>query len=89
MAREPLQNASDALRKASEAAEGDAREQLYEHSDRLAKLAAADQRPDHGRLARAERKVTDAAEGSSDEVEAYVDEAIEYVHAYRETLDGV
>lgn len=90
MAHEELQDASEALRKASEAADSDdARERLYTHSDELARLATADQGPDHGRLARVERQVSTVAEQTGGDVEAHVQEAISYIHAYREDLEGV
>lgn len=89
MTSEKLQNASEALRKASEAAESDeARERLYEHSNRLAELATGGT-PDHGTLARVERQVSTVAEQTSGEVEDHVEEAVSYVHAYREDLEGV
>ncbi|NHN46229.1 hypothetical protein G9464_01265 [Halostella sp. JP-L12] len=90
MSREELQRASELLREASEAADdAEARERLGEQADEFADLASADRDPDHGRLARHERIVDDAASGENETVRENVEEAIERVHAFRETIEGV
>ena len=90
MTRDELQTASELLREASDAADDEeARERLDEQADEFADLAEADRDPDHGRLARHERVVDDAASGESETVREKVDEAIEHVHAFRETIEGV
>jgi len=90
MVREELQTASELLREASDAADADeASERLAEQADEFADLATADRDPDHGRLARHERIVGDAASDENETVREKVDEAIDRVHAFRETIEGV
>lgn len=84
-----LRRASDELRAAAEAAEGDARKRLHEQSDALADLAARERGPDHGRLARHERAIEDAAADASETPAEHVDAALDAIHAYRETVEGV
>lgn len=90
MTREELERASEALRRAGEAAEdADARRRLHEQSDHMARLATAEQGPDHGRLARHERAIDGAADGAGDAVAEHAEAALSAIHDYRETLEGV
>lgn len=84
-----LRRASEDLRAAAEGAEGDARERLHEQSDALADLAARERKPDHGRLARHERAIEDAAADAGEAATERARAALEAIHAYRETLEGV
>lgn len=84
-----LRRASEELRAAAEAAEGDARQRLHEQSEALADLAARERGPDHGRLARHERAIEDAAADAGETVTDHVEAALEAIHAYRETVEGV
>jgi hypothetical protein len=89
MVREELQSASDHLRQASEAAEGETRRRLYDLSDRLARQATADRGPDHGSLARhtnALREVEDDLDGEAVE---HVRSALSAISSYREGVEGV
>jgi hypothetical protein len=86
---EHLRTASEELRAAAEAADGDARQRLHEQSEALADLAARERGPDHGRLARHERAIADAADGAGETAADHADAALEAIHAYRETVEGV
>jgi len=90
MTRENLQEASQHLESAAEAAENDdARERLHEQSDQLARLADRERGPDHGRLARHESAISDVADEEGGEVAEHVEAALSAIHAYRETIEGV
>lgn len=89
MVREDLQAASEALRRAAEAASDDLEGRIYEQSTQLATLAAREQPPDHGRLARHSRTLQELADeadtGAREEIEA----ARERVRSFREGVEGV
>jgi hypothetical protein len=90
MAREKLQNASTALREAAAGADdADAEERLYDQSERMAELAAAERGPDHGQLARHENALHELIDATEDDVRASVEAALESVQEYREGVEGV
>lgn len=89
MVREKLSEASDNLREAAIEAKEEFEERLYERSDELARLAAADEGPDHGRLARITHALGDLGEDVEAETREYVQRAKEKVKEYRESVDGV
>ncbi len=89
MSREELASAGDRLASAAEEASGDARETLSDLADQLDRLAEADHGPDHGRLARIEAKLDDVQTTESDDVAVAIDAALDDIHAYRETIEGV
>lgn len=89
MVREKLSEASDNLREAAIEAKAEFEERLYERSDELANLAAADEGPDHGRLARITHALDDLAEDVEDDARDAVERAKEKVKEYRENVDGV
>jgi len=89
MSRNELATAGDLLASAAEDASPDARETLTELAGQLRRLADADHGPDHGRLARIEAKLDDVQTSESDEVAVAIDEALDGIHAYRETIEGV
>jgi hypothetical protein len=90
MARDQLQTASEELRQASESAtDADAQRRLHEQSDQFAQLATADRGPDHGRLARHLRILSEIRESLDGDAATHVDDAVESITAYRETVDGV
>jgi len=64
------------------------RTELATAGDLLAS-AAEDAGPDHGRLARIEAKLDTVQTSESDEVAVAIDEALDEIHAYRETVEGV
>lgn len=90
MESDHLDEASDHLRNAAIATTNEDHEQrLYDQSEQLAKLAASEDGPDHGRLAR----ITHALDELSTELGADAAEDVAAakasVEAYRETVDGV
>lgn len=89
MVREELSDASDNLREAAIEAKAEFEERLYERSDELANLAAADEGPDHGRLARVTHALDDLIEDVEEETSEHVQQAKEKVEEYREGVDGV
>lgn len=86
---EHLRRASQRLAAAAEVDDGDANERLREQADELAELADRDRGPDHGRLARHERAIEDAAGDAGEAATEHVESALDSVHAYRETVEGV
>lgn len=91
MPREELQAASEALRRAAAAVGDDDREsRIYEQSNEMAKLATRDRGPDHGRLDRHRHTLQNLAdEVDDDETRAAIDEALDRIRSYRETIEGV
>jgi hypothetical protein len=89
MTRTELATASETLASAAHDASGDATEALSDLADQLESLAEADRGPDHGRLARIEAKLDDVQPDVSDAVATSIDDALDSIHDYRETLDGV
>lgn len=89
MVREQLSEASDNLREAAVEARDKFEERLYERSDELARLAAADDGPDHGRLARITHALDELADDVEEETREHVQHAKEKVEEYRENVDGV
>lgn len=90
MTREQLAAASDTLRTASEEVSNEAAEKrLVEQADQIGELAEADRGPDHGRLARHEHALEEVKALLGPEHEGYVDDALDEMRAYRETVEGV
>ncbi len=89
MTRTELATASETLASAADDTSGDATESLESLADQLDDLAEGDRGPDHGRLARIEAKLDDVQPDVSDDVAASIDDALDSIHDYRETLDGV
>ncbi|PSQ59757.1 MAG: hypothetical protein BRD23_03635 [Halobacteriales archaeon SW_9_67_25] len=89
MSREELASARDRLASATEEASEDAGTTLSDLAGQLDRLAGADRGPDHGRLARIEAKLDDVQTDESDDVAAAIDAALDDIHAYRETIEGV
>ncbi|MFT4921193.1 MAG: hypothetical protein ACI8XM_000388 [Haloarculaceae archaeon] len=90
MTRQELAHASDQLATAAaDATDADVQERLTELSDQLDQLSEASRGPDHGRLARIEAKLDDVQDSESDEVAVTIDDALDDIHAYRETIEGV
>ena len=89
MSHELLEDASDRLRAAAEATEGDTQQRLYDQSDVLATLATRERGADHGRLARHMHALAELAdETDGDAWEAIVD-ARSTLSTFREDVDGV
>jgi hypothetical protein len=90
MAREELQEASNALRRAAErAGDSEVEERVYNQSNQMAKLATRDRGPDHGRLDRHEHTLRSLADEAGEDARADVEAAIEAIRSYRETVEGV
>ena len=84
-----LREASDHLRRAAEAAEGEVRERLETQAEKLATAADRERGPDHGSLARRTNVVRELGEEGGDEVREQTDAAVKRINAYRENLPGV
>jgi predicted amidophosphoribosyltransferase len=90
MGHNHLSAASDHLREAAIATTNEDHEQrLYDQSDQLARLAAADSGPDHGRLARVTHALNELLQELDADAKESVEAAKERVKAYRETVEGV
>lgn len=90
MARETLEDAAETLQHAADAAtDEETRERLRTQSSQLADHAAADRGPDHGTLARHEHILTDIADEEGGDVGASVEDALESIRSFRETVSGV
>ena len=89
MTRTELQQAAESLRTAAEAADDDeARERLQAQAEKFDALAEAERGPDHGKLAHHEHILTEIAGDEPDAAER-IEAALESIHAYRETVEGV
>ena len=89
MTRDSLADASELLESAADAVDGDAAERLDSLSDQLDTLAERDRDPDHGRLARIESGLDEIQADASDEVAATIEDALDAIRDFRETLEGV
>jgi hypothetical protein len=89
MPREELQAASDDLRAAAEAASGELQSRIYDQSNQLAELAAAERGPDHGRLDRHMNILAEIAEETEGDVKSHVESARENVREYRTGVAGI
>jgi hypothetical protein len=90
MAREALQAASNVLRRAAEqVGDEELEDRIYSQSNQMAKLAAREQGPDHGRLDRHMHTLHELAGETEGDVREDVEEAREQLRTYRETLEGV
>jgi hypothetical protein len=89
MSRPALEAASEELRKASELAEGDLRERLYDHSNQVATLASREEGPDHGRLDRHMNALYEIAGETDGDLHDHVVAARNELKEYREGVAGV
>ncbi|SEH68774.1 hypothetical protein SAMN05192561_1373 [Halopenitus malekzadehii] len=88
MSSQKLRDASDVLREAATAIDGNAGDRLAEQADRLGTLADRDRGPDHGTVARHQQKLKDITADEPTATDA-VNEANDLLNAYRETIEGV
>jgi type VI protein secretion system component VasF len=87
---EQLQRAAERTREAADAAADAAvRERLLDQAETFETLATADRGPDHGRIARHESILDEIADEAGTEVAGHLDEVVDHLHAYRETIEGV
>ena len=89
MSHELLEDASDRLRAAAEATEGDTQQRLYDQSDALATLATRERGADHGRLARHMHALAELAEETEGPAREAVEDARSKLATFREGVDGV
>jgi hypothetical protein len=90
MTSQELHSASELLASAAgDTPDPDARESLSNLSEQLGRLGDADRGPDHGRLARIESKLDGVQADASDDVAVTIENALDEIHAYRETVEGV
>lgn len=88
--QEALEEAAQSLREAAEAADDEGnRERLENQSEQLQGIAEDPSGVDHGKLARHEHVITSIGDDEGGDVADRVDDAIESIHAFRETLEGV
>jgi hypothetical protein len=90
MTKPQLARARDLLASAAEdASDTEAQETLSNLSDQLDRLADSDHGPDHGRLAHIKAKLEDIQARESDAVAVTIEDALDEIHAFRETIEGV
>lgn len=89
MSRPDLEAASERLRDAAAAAGPELAEALTDQAETVASLAAAENGPDHGRLARLEHTLRSLQADASGDVPDHVEAALEKIKSYRETVEGV
>jgi hypothetical protein len=89
MARGELEAASEELRRASELADGDLQQRLYDQSNQVAELAARDRGPDHGRLDRHMNTLYEIAGETDGELHDRVVAARDHLGEYRSGVEGV
>ncbi|WP_372910455.1 hypothetical protein [Salinigranum sp.] len=89
MSRPALEAASEELRKASELAEGDLQQRLYDHSNQVATLASREEGPDHGRLDRHMNTLYEIAGETDGALHDHVVAARDKLKEYREGVAGV
>ncbi len=89
MSRDELQQVAATVERAADRTDStEVRERLQAQSAEFDDLATADRGPDHGKLARHEHILSEIAEESPD-VADDIEDALEAIHAYRETIEGV
>ena len=89
MTRTELEAASEALRKASELADGELQERLYDHSNQVAELASRESGPDHGRLDRHMNALYEIAQETEGDLHDHVVAARSHLREYRTGVPGV
>jgi hypothetical protein len=89
MTADLLADASEHLRRAADAAEGDAADRFDREADALIAAAADDSGVDHGWLAKHTHTIRDAAGGASHEARGHAEAAVECINEYREDVPGV
>ncbi len=89
MVRQELATGSDLLASAANDTSGEAADRLDDLAGQLDTLADRESAPDHGRLARIESALDDIQSDASDDVAGTIDEALDEIHAFRETIEGV
>ena len=90
MTRQELAAAAETLKEASDrASEADVKSGLDEQAAQMTRLADADRGPDHGRLARHERMLSNLADQTDQETAELISAALADIRDYRSTIEGV
>lgn len=89
MSSSELEAAAEALEAGAEAASGGTADRLATQAETVADLAERPSAADHGRLARLEHTLREIRESASDAAAARIDDAMDRISAYRETVEGV
>lgn len=90
MTRQELAAAAETLNEASDrASEADVKSGLDEQAAQMTRLADADRGPDHGRLARHERMLSNLADQTDQETAELIFAALADIRDYRSTIEGV
>ncbi|MFC7097166.1 DUF7553 family protein [Halobaculum marinum] len=89
MTRQLLTDASEHLRRAADATDGDTAARFERVADALANAAEADAGPDHGWMAKRIHTIRDAASDAGTEAADHAEAAVECISEYREGVPGV
>lgn len=90
MSRGKLRTASEELELASTVVpDAELTKRLVDHSSQLGQLATTERGPDHGRLARHERSLSEIKESVDVATGEHIDAALDHIRAYREAVEGV
>ena len=90
MSRDELENAAESIRQAADATSDDeAQDRLQNQAATFDDYADVDRGPDHGQLARHEHILNDIADDEGGDVAANLEDALESISAFRETVEGV
>ncbi|MFA9416007.1 hypothetical protein [Natrinema sp. HArc-T2] len=90
MSRDELENAAESIRQAADAAADDeTQDRLQNQAATVDDYADADRGPDHGQLARHEHILNDIADDEGGAVATNLEDALESISAFRETVEGV
>lgn len=89
MTADLLADASEHLRRAADAAEGETADRFDQEADALATAAADDSGVDHGWLAKHTHTVRDAAGDADEEAQGHAEAAVDCINEYREGVPGV
>ncbi|WP_254532309.1 DUF7553 family protein [Natrinema gelatinilyticum] len=90
MARDELKSAAESIERAADEASDDAAtDRLQNQSEQFAAYATADRGPDHGQLARHEHILNEVADEEGGDVASGLEDALESISAFRETVEGV
>jgi len=89
MTADRLADAGEHLRRAAEAAEGDAADRFDREADALTEAGADDGGVDHGWLAKHTHTIRDAAADAGEDARDHAEAAVECINEYREGVPGV
>ncbi len=89
MSKGHLNDASETLKTAADAADGEIETRLRAQAETLADLADRQFGADHGRLARIEHALREIAADAEEPIAEQIDEAMAAITAFRGTIEGV